>query len=137
MDGHIALALFADDHLCAPAKFRRIGLSTKYSATLRPKSTCTSSPGRASIRPNSPWLRRFNLADKGPDRLIGIAEVVLLDQILVRYASTQANLELGANYLRPAFAPTIAPSPNIGNRNGWFSIGFLERAVGDRRDATH
>ena len=37
--------------------------------------------------------------DKTLYRLIGIAEVVLLDQILVDPSGTQANLELSANHL--------------------------------------
>ena len=49
-----------------------------------------------------------------------IAEVVLLNQILVDTSGTQANLELSANHLSQAFAPTPASSPNAGNRNGWF-----------------
>jgi hypothetical protein len=81
--------------------------------------------------PNPSRLRRFNLADKTLYRLIGITEVVLLDQILVDTSGTQANLELSANHLSQAFAPTPAPSPNAGDRNGWFSIRFLLRA-GDR-----
>jgi hypothetical protein len=49
-----------------------------------------------------------------------IAEVVLLNQILVDTSGTQANLELSANHLSQAFAPTPASSPNAGNRNGCF-----------------
>jgi hypothetical protein len=49
-----------------------------------------------------------------------ITEVVLLNQILVDTSGTQANLELSANHLSQAFAPTPASSPNAGNRNGWF-----------------
>ena len=64
----------------------------------------------------------FKSVGAGFERLgIGaIAEVVLLNQILVDTSGTQANLELGANYLSQAFAPTPASSPNAGNRNGWF-----------------
>jgi hypothetical protein len=62
----------------------------------------------------------ITLTNKTLYRLIGIAEVVLLDQILVDTPGAQASLELGGNYLSQAFAPAPAPSSNPGNRNGWF-----------------
>jgi hypothetical protein len=77
--------------------------------------------------PNSLRLRRVNLADKTLYRLIGIAEVVLLDQILVDTLGTQANLELSANYLSQTFAPSPVSSPNAGNRNGCFDCVSLAR----------
>jgi hypothetical protein len=101
---------------------------------LLPQASDPRSPGEK--RPKNPikgTVRNLrNITMKYDFReLIGIAEVVLLDQILVDTPGTQANLELSANHLSQAFAPTPAPSPNAGDRNGWFSIRFLLRA-GDR-----
>jgi hypothetical protein len=49
-----------------------------------------------------------------------IAEVVLLNQILVDTSGTQANLELSAQSLQPSVRTDSGASPNAGNRNGWF-----------------
>jgi hypothetical protein len=58
---------------------------------------------------------RFKLANKRLHRLIGIAEVVLLDPILVNTPRSQGSLKLSGNHLGQPFAPARAPSPKAGN----------------------
>jgi hypothetical protein len=65
-------------------------------------------------------LGRLKLANKTFVLMVGIAEAVLLHQILVDTPGTQACLDLGSNYLGQRFTVTPAPSRNAGNRNGWF-----------------
>jgi hypothetical protein len=84
-----------------------------------PKSTCTSSPGRASMRQTRWGSSRLKLANKTLYRLIGIAEAVSLYRILVDALGTQSQLNLGRNYLGQRLAVTPAPGSNAGDRNGW------------------
>jgi hypothetical protein len=94
----------------------------------RAKSTCTSSPGRASMRQTRWGLRRFKLANKTLYRLIGIAEIVLLDQILVGTPGAQASLELSGNHLSQPFAPAPAPQPQL-RESKWLVLTVCPQLV--------
>jgi hypothetical protein len=61
--------------------------------------------------PNPLRLRPFKLANKTLDRLIGIAEAVLLHQILVNALGTQAHLDLSANHLCQRSQRLLRPAP--------------------------